>query len=37
MTTILYHNNEVLADSKALELISGAGGAGMFVKGKKDL
>lgn len=35
MTTILYHNNEVLADSKALELISGAGGAGMFVKGKK--
>lgn len=35
MTTILYHNNEVLADSKALELISGAGGAGMFVKSKK--
>lgn len=35
MTTILYHNNEVLADSKALELISGAGGVGMFVKGKK--
>lgn len=35
MTTILYHNNEVLADSKALELISGAGRAGMFVKGKK--
>lgn len=35
MTTILYHENEVLADTKALEIISGTSGAGMFVKGKK--
>ena len=35
MTTILYHENEVLADTKSLEIISGTSGAGMFVKGKK--
>lgn len=36
MTTILYHDNEVMSDTKALEFASGTnGGLGIFRKGKK--
>lgn len=36
MTTILYHDKEIMADTKALEFASGTnGGLGIFRKGKK--
>lgn len=35
MTTVLYHDHEVMVDTKALKLFSGASGIGVFKKGKK--